>query len=384
MDSQRSADNATKTLFDLIGGELWTLIYFNLSPWFLRHLTLYQLQIQDSFARFYALIDPLSMISRMMKRIQFLTIAIFVASGNLFSQSLSIEETINYLNKLSKENQLEHSYSNCKSRGYNEFNLTKDGLMTVYSHYIEYDCKQQKYFPHRIFIYKFYIEDLDIINIDNYNEEESASWKEKSFKLQTKNKYEDIIMNDTLKRWSIGFSTTNHYNRMRYYNAMKYLITSALAQGYRRNDKNDPFVERSDDLRIATNNPSKIAHKIKLNQKNGVFTIDASIGGLLFSFVLDSGAGESNISSGTERQLLTKGIIKQKDYLSNGLYILADGSVQECRRVRIPKITVGGKTVYNVVASIGPGGSPNLLGQSFLSKADSWTIDNTKNYLTLR
>ena len=47
-------------------------------------------------------------------------------------------------------------------------------------------------------------------------------------------------------------------------------------------------------------------------------------------------------------------------------------------------MTVGGQTVSNVTASIGRSGSPPLLGQSFLSKFASWTLDNERNLLVLK
>ena len=47
-------------------------------------------------------------------------------------------------------------------------------------------------------------------------------------------------------------------------------------------------------------------------------------------------------------------------------------------------MTVGGQTVSNVTASIGRPGSPPLLGQSFLSKFASWTLDNERNVLVLQ
>jgi len=58
-------------------------------------------------------------------------------------------------------------------------------------------------------------------------------------------------------------------------------------------------------------------------------------------------------------------IIKQKDYLSNGLYKLADGPITECKRVKISKVTVGGKTIYNVITSIGSHRFAKFIGAIF-------------------
>ena len=54
------------------------------------------------------------------------------------------------------------------------------------------------------------------------------------------------------------------------------------------------------------------------------------------------------------------------------------------RRVLLREVTVGGQTVSNVTASISRSGSPPLLGQSFLSKFASWTLDNERAVLVLK
>ncbi len=112
--------------------------------------------------------------------------------------------------------------------------------------------------------------------------------------------------------------------------------------------------------------------------------MSVTLGNIIKSrFILDSGAGDCSISSELENNLKASGVIKEKDYLPNALYRIADGSVSVCKRVKIPKIIVGGKIIYNLVTSIGPSGSPNLLGQSFLSKTNKWSIDNSTNQLII-
>jgi hypothetical protein len=46
-------------------------------------------------------------------------------------------------------------------------------------------------------------------------------------------------------------------------------------------------------------------------------------------------------------------------------------------------LTVGDKTLQNVTASLAPVNGPLLLGQSFLSRFKSWSIDNQRQVLYL-
>ena len=83
-----------------------------------------------------------------------------------------------------------------------------------------------------------------------------------------------------------------------------------------------------------------------------MFSLNITINGFNVKFILDFGAGECNISPETEIILKAKGIITQKDYLSNGLYRMADGSIVENRRVKISKMAIGNKTVSNLLGLV--------------------------------
>src|SRR5262249_42328569 len=53
------------------------------------------------------------------------------------------------------------------------------------------------------------------------------------------------------------------------------------------------------------------------------------------------------------------------------------------KRFILREVKVGAQTVRGVTASVGPPRSPPLLGQSFLSKFPSWTLDNERHVITL-
>ena len=52
-------------------------------------------------------------------------------------------------------------------------------------------------------------------------------------------------------------------------------------------------------------------------------------------------------------------------------------------RVVIREIDLGGVKVSQVPASIGPAGGNLLLGQSFLRRLDSWSLDNKRDVLII-
>jgi clan AA aspartic protease (TIGR02281 family) len=99
------------------------------------------------------------------------------------------------------------------------------------------------------------------------------------------------------------------------------------------------------------------------------------------AFVLDTGASDVSIPENVARELERAG--KPVESLGTGTYVLADGSKVRKRRVLLREVTVGGQTVSNVAASISATGSPPLLGQSFLSKFASWTLNNERSALVL-
>jgi predicted aspartyl protease len=75
--------------------------------------------------------------------------------------------------------------------------------------------------------------------------------------------------------------------------------------------------------------------------------------------------------------------ISSEDFMGTQTYTLADGSKVPSQRFQIKSLKVGNKTLENVMASIVPATAQILLGQSFLSRFSSWSIDNEKHALVL-
>ena len=100
--------------------------------------------------------------------------------------------------------------------------------------------------------------------------------------------------------------------------------------------------------------------------------------------IVDSGAGDVSIPADIVSTLMRTKTITAEDFLGAQIYVLADGSKLPSHRFRIRSLKVGNKTVENVVAGIVPVNGDILLGQSFLSKFKSWSVDNEQHTLVLR
>jgi hypothetical protein len=107
---------------------------------------------------------------------------------------------------------------------------------------------------------------------------------------------------------------------------------------------------------------------------NGKITLD---------FVLDSGASDVSIPADVFSTLRRTGTISENDLLPATTYRMADGSVQQQIRFRIRSLQVGGLELRGVVGSVAPARGDLLLGQSFLQRLRSWSVDNQRRVLII-
>jgi aspartyl protease family protein len=116
----------------------------------------------------------------------------------------------------------------------------------------------------------------------------------------------------------------------------------------------------------------------------GTLVVQASIdGGPSMGFAVDSGASLVSIPSAEAQPLFDRGLIGPADYRGQGPMQLANGNVVTARVYRLRSIRVGDRVVEDVLAAIYPGQGQRLLGQSFLKRFRSWSIDNSKDALVL-
>ena len=116
----------------------------------------------------------------------------------------------------------------------------------------------------------------------------------------------------------------------------------------------------------------------------GTFRVPVTINGqLTLNFVIDSGAADVSVPADVVMTLVRTGTITDADFLGKQTYQLADGSTVPSQQFVIRSLKVGDKTLENVVGSIAPVAGGLLLGQSFLSRFNTWSIDNQRQALII-
>lgn len=143
------------------------------------------------------------------------------------------------------------------------------------------------------------------------------------------------------------------------------------------------------DTQIATNSDSPTAahakSEIALEARNGALYVPAVVDeSMTLKFVVDSGASDVCIPADVAQTLMRMGKLTSADERGSGMAELADGSRVPAEQVMIHSIQVGGHEVKNVLASVTNTRGSLLLGQSFLRRFKSWSVDNNRKILLLR
>jgi hypothetical protein len=81
--------------------------------------------------------------------------------------------------------------------------------------------------------------------------------------------------------------------------------------------------------------------------------------------------------------LARTGTLQANDFTGTQTYKLADGSTVPSATFQIRSLAVGNRVIEDVGGSVGPVEGTLLLGQSFLNRFKSWSIDNAKKVLVL-
>lgn len=121
---------------------------------------------------------------------------------------------------------------------------------------------------------------------------------------------------------------------------------------------------------------------IPLIHAHGTFLVPVVINDKIsLNFTIDSGASDVSIPADVFSTLTRAGTIEKGDFLDLQVYELADGTTRTSQRFRIRSLRVGSVELRDVVASVAPMEGSLLLGQSFLSRMKSWSIDNERHVL---
>jgi len=128
-----------------------------------------------------------------------------------------------------------------------------------------------------------------------------------------------------------------------------------------------------------------VAHassRVPLQDDNGVYVIPVRLNDVVtLGAIVDSGASELQIPADVVLTLIRSGTVTSSDFLPGATYILADGSKVKGERFTLRKVQVGDIVIDDVPAAISSVSSTLLLGQSFLSRFRSWSIDNASKEL---
>ncbi len=123
---------------------------------------------------------------------------------------------------------------------------------------------------------------------------------------------------------------------------------------------------------------------IPIEIDGGTFIVPVTINGqLTLKFMIDSGATDVAVPADVVLALIRTGSITKDDFLGQQQYQLADGSVVPSPVFLIQSLKVGDKVLQNVRATVASVNGSLLLGQSFLSRFSSWSVDNKSRLLFL-
>jgi predicted aspartyl protease len=123
---------------------------------------------------------------------------------------------------------------------------------------------------------------------------------------------------------------------------------------------------------------------IALTNAGGVYVVAVRINNAItLDFIVDSGASDVLIPADVAMTLVRAGTILSTDFIGDREYRLGDGSTSKSERFLLRELKIGDRAVQNIVASIGDIRGEPLLGQSFLSRFASWSVDNNRHALVL-
>ena len=132
-------------------------------------------------------------------------------------------------------------------------------------------------------------------------------------------------------------------------------------------------------------NGSPLETRIPLLKMSGGLIAPVVINNALkLNFIVDSGASDVSIPADVFASLVQANSVTQADITGVRNYKNADGEVFQSKTFVIRSMKIGNIEAPRVQAKVSPSNAPPLLGQSFLKRFKSWSIDNSTQELILQ
>jgi uncharacterized protein len=127
-----------------------------------------------------------------------------------------------------------------------------------------------------------------------------------------------------------------------------------------------------------------VTTSVPMRIEGGTYVVPVLINdAITLDFIVDSGASDVSIPADVVMTLMRTKTLRDTDFLGEKIYVLADGSKVPSQTFVIRSLKVGNKVLENVNGSVAPVRGSLLLGQTFLSRFKSWSVDNTKHALVI-
>jgi clan AA aspartic protease (TIGR02281 family) len=128
----------------------------------------------------------------------------------------------------------------------------------------------------------------------------------------------------------------------------------------------------------------RTAQIIAFEPHAGAFAVPVVLNDVVTAkFIVDSGAADVSIPEEIAAALMKSGTLTNADLLGNKTYMMADGTMVPSKIYRMATIRIGGVVMENVTVRISAANSSLLLGQSFLRRLKSWSMDNDRQVLIM-
>jgi clan AA aspartic protease (TIGR02281 family) len=125
--------------------------------------------------------------------------------------------------------------------------------------------------------------------------------------------------------------------------------------------------------------------RVLLAGKNGILVAPVILNNSIKrNFFVDSGATDVSIPAELFDSMRRSGAIAETDITGSRQFVNADGETSKATTFILRSLKIGTVEVSRVEASVAPQKAPALLGQSFLKRFKSWSIDNATQELVLR